>query len=77
MTSLKSSMRSGLLKNINRNMTKYKKEMKDAISNMSLAKDDIPSLSKNLKTYFENKDKLNVLEVRKSIILRKGDENAK
>lgn len=77
MTSLKSSITSGLLKNINRNMTKYKKEMGDAINNMSLAKDDVPSLSKNLKTYFENKDKLNVLEDRKSIILRKGDENAK
>lgn len=77
MTSLKSSMTSGLLKNINRNMTKYKKEMNEAISNMALAKDDVPSLSKNLKTYFENKDKLNVLEDRKSIILRKGEENAK
>ena len=77
MTSLKSSMRKELLRNINRNMTKYKKEMGDAINNISLAKDDVPSLSKNLKTYFESKDKLNVLEVRKSIILRKGDENAK
>lgn len=77
MTSLKSSMRKELLRNINRNMTKYKKEMSDAISNISLAKDDVPSLSKNLKTYFESKDKLNVLEDRRSIILRKGDENAK
>ena len=77
MTDLKSSMTSGLLKNINRNMTNYKKEMKDAIDNMALAKDDVPSLSRNLKTYFENKDKLNVLEDRKAIILRKGDENAK